>query len=185
MARWNGAELARALGVAATTVGRYLDVLVSALVLQRLSLWHENLGKRQIRAPKVYIADSGILHALLGIVTEDDLAAHPKVGASWEGFCMNEVISRLGARPEECYFWGTHAGSELDLLVVRGRRRLGFELKRTAAPSLTKSMRIALEDLRLDELSVIHAGEHTFPMGERVRAMALSRLLQDVAALSS
>lgn len=104
----------------------------------------------------------------------EDLLSHPKVGGSWEGFAIETVITRLGARPEETYFWATHAGAEIDLVIVRGRRRLGFEIKRTVAPRVTRSMRIALEDLSLEQLDVIHAGEGTFPLAERIRAVALS-----------
>ena len=170
---WNGAELARAFGVAETTARRYLDLLRSALVLDVLPPWFENLKKRQVKSPKVYLSDSGLLHSLLGLATEADLLGHPKVGASWEGFAIREVIEAFGARPEETYFWGTQRGAELDLLIVRGNRRWGFEFKRTSAPKLTPSMHIALEDLKLERLDVIYAGEHTFPLAERVRAVPL------------
>lgn len=182
---WNGAELARAFGVSAMTVRRYLDLLTSALVLRQLPPWFENLGKRQVKSPKVYVADSGILHTLLGLGTREDLEGHPKVGASWEGFVLREVVERLGAHPEEAFFWATHAGAELDLLVIRGRRRLGFELKRTAAPRMTPSIRTALDDLQLDRVDVIYPGEHTFPLADRVRALALPRLYEDLEPLES
>jgi hypothetical protein len=181
---WNGAELARAFGVSTTTVRRYLDTLTHALVLRQLPPWHENISKRQVRAPKVYVSDTGILHTLLGIETADDLHRHPKVGASWEGFVLQELTARLDARPDECYHWATHAGAELDLLVVRGPRRLGFEVKRTTAPTTTRSMHAALESLHLDHLDVIHAGEHTFPMSERIRAVSFSRLYDDIEPLA-
>ena len=180
---WNASEFGRSFGVADTTVRNYLDLLTAALVVRQLPPWHENISKRQVKAPKVYIADSGLLHALLGIGTEMELDAHPKVGASWEGFALEEVIRRLGARREECFFWATHAGAELDLLVVRGRDRLGFDAKRTVAPRLTPSMRTALTDLKLQRLDVLHAGDHTFPLAPRVRAVALARLLGDLAPL--
>jgi predicted AAA+ superfamily ATPase len=136
-----------------------------------------------VRAPKVYIADPGLLHTLLGVETEDDLLGHPKVGASWEGFVLAEVIARLAARPEECFFWATHSGAEVDLLVVRGRRRIAFEVKRTSAPSATRSLHAAIESLGLDRLDVVHAGEHTFPLTGRMRAVAFSRLHQDLEPL--
>ncbi len=177
---WNGAELGRALGVRGSTVRRYLDLLAGALVLRLLPPWHENLAKRQVKAPKVYLADSGLLHTLLGIETPSDLGAHPKVGASWEGFVLKELITRLAARPEECYFWATHAGAELDLLFVRGRTRLGFEIKRTTSPSTTRSMHAAVEALGLDRLDVIHAGDETFPLREGIRAVAFSRIEENV-----
>jgi uncharacterized protein len=180
---WNGAELARAFGVAATTVRRYLDILASALVVRLVPPWLENIAKRQVRSPKVYIVDSGVLHTLLGITDRDDLEGHPKVGASWEGFVVKELVAHLGARPEEIYFWATHAGAELDLLIVRGGRRLGFEIKRTTAPASTRSMHAALETLRLESVQVIHAGEHSFPLAPRVRAVAFSRVLNDLQPL--
>lgn len=180
---WNGAELARAFGVSAMTVRRYLDVFTSALVLRQLQPWFENLGKRQVKSPKVYIADSGLLHTLLSLTTRDDLERHPKVGASWEGFALREVIERLGARPEEVFFWATHSGAEIDLLVVRGQRRLGFEVKRTASPRVTPSIRTALADLHLERVDVVYAGQETFPLGERARALSLSRLYDDLAPL--
>jgi hypothetical protein len=180
---WNGSEFGRAFGVAHTTVLRDLDLLSGAFVVRQLPPWSENLAKRQVKSPKVYISDSGLLHTLLDIGREADLVRHPKVGASWEGFGIQAVIDRLRARPDECYFWGTHAGAELDLLVVRGALRLGFELKRTVAPKVTPSMRIALESLHLKRLDVIHAGERTGALAKGIRAMALERLLEDLDPL--
>jgi hypothetical protein len=173
---WNGAELGRAFGVAHTTVRRYLDILTGAMVVSQLQPWHENLGKRQVKAPKVYLSDSGLLHSLLGIASQEDLEGHPKVGASWEGFALREIIRRTDAQPEECFFWATHGGAELDLLLVRGGERLGFEIKRTTAPRVTPSMRSAMSSLGLDRLTVVHAGEHAFPLGERITAVPLDRL---------
>jgi predicted AAA+ superfamily ATPase len=177
---WNGAELARAFGVAASTVRRYLDLLTGAKVIRQLPPWHENVGKRQVRSPKVYLADTGLLHALLGLPDREALEGHPKVGASWEGFILREILAHLEARPGEVYFWATHSGAELNLLVLRGGRRLGFEIKRSTAPRVTASMRSALETLRLDSLDVVHAGEHTFELHERIRALAASRLFMDL-----
>ncbi len=180
---WNSAELARALGVTGSTVRRYLDLLIGALVVRPLPPWHENLGKRQVKSPKVYIADTGLLHTLLGIETRDELDRNPKVGASWEGFVVREVMRRLETHPEECFFWATHAGADLDLLIVRGERRIGFEIKRTTSPSSTRSMHSAMETLGLERLDVIHAGEHTFPLRERIRAVAFARLDEDLEPL--
>ncbi|MFO0813442.1 MAG: ATP-binding protein [Gemmatales bacterium] len=180
---WNASEFGRSFGVSDTTVRHYLDILTAALVIRQLSPWHENLAKRQVKAPKVFIRDSGLLHSLLNLRSQADLEAHPKLGASWEGFMIEQVIRHLGARPEECYFWATYAGAELDLFVVRGRQRLGFEIKRTSSPHLTPSMRSALTDLRLTRLDVVHAGEHTFAMSKSVRAVAASRLLKDLPRL--
>ena len=171
---WNGSELARAFGVGDTTVRRYLDLLTATFMVRQLPPWHENLGKRQVKAPKVYLTDSGLLHTLLGVATREHLERHPKVGASWEGFALEQLLRRLGARDDECFFWATYAGAELDLLVVRDGRRLGFELKRGDAPRLTPSMTIARDDLRLDRLDVIYPGEATYPLGDRIRAVPLA-----------
>jgi predicted AAA+ superfamily ATPase len=181
---WNASEFARAFGTSEASVRRYLDLLVATFVVRRLAPWSQNLGKRQVKSPKVYLSDSGLLHTLLDIETPRDLERHPKVGASWEGFGIAQVVERLEARPEECFFWATHAGAELDLLVVRGRRRLGFEFKLTTAPQVTRSMHVAIQDLGLGSLDVVHAGGDTFALGPRVRALALQRLLKDLRPLA-
>ena len=180
---WGSSEFARSFGMSDVTVRRYLDLLSSLFLVRQLPPWHENLGKRLVKSPKVYVTDSGLLHSLLGIENRNALLRHPKLGASWEGFALGEVEARLGARRGESHFYATHGGAELDLLVVRGRRRLGFEFKRSVEPELTKSMRVALADLKLERLDVIHAGTRTYPMAERVRAVALSRLLSDLKPL--
>ncbi len=182
---WNASEIARSLAVSDATVRRYLDLLESAFLVRVLRPWHENLSKRQVRAPKVYVRDAGLLHTLLAIPSPEDLEGHPKLGASWEGFGLAEVVRRLGARPDECHFWATHGGAELDLLVVRGKRRLGFEFKRTTAPRVTPSMRTALRDLRLERLDVLHAGAESWMLGPRIRALALSRILGELRPLGS
>ncbi|MCA9490273.1 MAG: ATP-binding protein [Myxococcales bacterium] len=178
--RWNGAELGRAFGMSDTTVRRYLDLLEAAYAVTVLQPWHENLGKRQVRAPKVYVRDSGLLHALLGVADDDDLQGRPLVGASWEGFALGQVVRRLRARPHECYHWATHQGTELDLLVVRGQQRLGFEFKRTSTPQATRSMHIARDDLGLDRVDVVWPGAGTWPLGDRIRAVGI----EDLGALS-
>jgi hypothetical protein len=180
---WNASELARAFGVAHTTVRHYLDILSSTFIVRQLPPWFENIGKRQVKAPKVYIRDSGLLHTLLGLTTGRQIAAHPKVGASWEGFALETVVSRLGAEPEECFTWATHSGAELDLLVVRGGRRLGFEFKYSTAPSITRSMQVAVSDLGLQRLYVLHAGSRSFPLGPKMQAIALQRVLLDLEPL--
>jgi hypothetical protein len=180
---WNASEFARAFGVSDHTVRRYLDLLTSTFVVEQLRPWSASVGKRVVKSPKVFLADTGILHALLGLETLEDVESHPKVGASWEGFAAAAVRRRLGALPEECWFWATQSGAELDLLVVRGRRRLGFEMKRTALPRTTRSMHIAMEDLGLESLTVLHAGSDTFPLTDRIRAVALSRVLEDLEPL--
>ena len=180
---WNASELARAFGVAHTTVQRYLDILTETFMVRQLQSWHENIGKRQVRAPKVYIRDSGLLHALLALETPRAIESHPKVGASWEGFGLDVVVSRLQARPEECFFWATHSGAELDLLVVRGGLRLGFEFKRTTTPAVTRSMRVAMADLRVTEIAVIHAGSRSYRLDRNIRAIALDRIRDDLHPL--
>jgi len=181
---WSSAELARSFGVADTTVRRYLDLLCGTFMMRLLPPFHENLAKRQVKSPKVYFADSGLLHSFLGVRTREELESHPRLGASWEGFALGQVIARLGASPEECFFWATHTGAELDLLVIRGRKRFGFEIKRTEAPRVTRSVHTALADLRLDRVDIVHAGGETYPLADRVRALALRRLLHDLPPLA-
>lgn len=180
---WNASEIGRSMGLADTTVRGYVDKMADAFVMRQLQPWHENLGKRQVRAPKIYVRDSGLLHALLDIRTRSQLEAHPKSGASWEGFVIDQVIEALGAGPHECHFWRTHTGAELDLLFIRGARRLGFEVKRTTAPAITPSMRHALADLKLKKLYVIHAGSTSFPMSSQVEAVAMVDLLDVIESL--
>jgi predicted AAA+ superfamily ATPase len=171
----NLAELARALGSSEPTARRYIDILSGTYVVRQLPPWFENLKKRQVRAPKVYIRDSGLLHALLGITDPVGLQSHPKLGASWEGFCIEQILSLCGER--DAYFWGTHAGAELDLLLTHRGQRLGFEFKFSDRPGTTKSMRIALQDLALDQLYVVHPGEHTFALDTAITAIALPALI--------
>jgi hypothetical protein len=171
---WNAAEPARSLGVSEPTTRRYLDLLCGFFMARQLHPWHENLGKRQIKAPKVYVRDTGLLHNLLGIGSERDLLGHPKHGASWEGFAVEQVLESL--RPQEAYFWGTHGGAELDLLAIKDGRRIGIEIKRADAPALTPSMRIALADLRLEQLVVLYPGTEAYSLDDRVSVVPLSRL---------
>ena len=180
---WNGSELARAFGLAHTTVRRYLDIMTGAYVVRQLRPWRENPGKRIVKSSKVYIADTGLLHALLGVQSQQDLRGHPKVGASWEGFALEQVVRQLKARPEECHFWSVHGGAELDLLVVRGRDRRGYEFKRTDAPRVTRSMRSAMEHLRLSSLDIVHVGSDTYPMAAGVRAVAGRDILAEIEPL--
>jgi predicted AAA+ superfamily ATPase len=177
---WNGAELARAFGISQHTVRHYLDILCHTFMARRLQPWRESIGKREVKTPKVYIADSGLLHFLLGIRDAADLDGHPKVGASFEGFAIQQVVRALEAEPEECFFWGLHTGAELDLLIVRGRQRLGFEIKRTSSPRVTPSMRSALDVLGLERLDVVYAGNEVFPLAERVRAVGIEALVDAV-----
>ncbi len=174
---WNGAEFARAFGVSHATVRRYLDLLTSVFVVRQLQPWFENISKRQVRSPKVYIGDSGILHSLLGLTTRTDIVSHPKVGASWEGFVIQQIAHLLRAPAERCFHWSTHTGAKLDLLVMDGARRYGFQVKRAEAPRLTRSMRSALETLDLDRLDVVHVGTEPYEMAPRVRALPAARLV--------
>jgi hypothetical protein len=171
---WNAAELARALAVNEATVRRYLDLLTGVFMVRQLHPWHENLGKRQVKAPKVYLRDSGLLHALLGIANQRDLEYHPKVGASWEGYAVEEVLKAI--QPDETYFWATYHQAELDLLLFKKGRRIGVECKRTDAPRLTPSMRIAMADLKLDYLYVAYPGTKAYKLARKVEAMPLSQL---------
>ena len=177
---WKASEFARSFGVADTTVRRYLDILTGALVVRQLQPWHENIAKRQVKSPKLYLRDSGVLHALLGIGDMYALNAHPKCGASWEGLMLESVIEQLGLSNEQAFFWAVHTGAELDLLVPRGRHRVGIEIKRTAAPKVTRSMRTAIDDLNLHEVVVIHAGRESYRLAAKVRAVAASRLDADL-----
>lgn len=172
---WNGAELARALAVGESTVRRYLDLLTGVFMIRQLPPWFENLGKRQVKAPKVFVRDSGLLHSLLGIANHRSLELHPKVGASWEGYAVEEVLKAL--RPDEAYFWATHQGAELDLLLFKNGRRLGVECKRTDAPTLTASMRIAMNDLKLDRLIVVYPGDRRYPLADGVEVVPLIELV--------
>ncbi|NGZ11832.1 MAG: ATP-binding protein [Nitrospira sp. LK70] len=172
---WNGAELARAFAVSESTVRRYLDLLTGVFMLRQLPPWFENLSKRQVKAPKVYVRDSGLLHALLGIADRRNLELHPKVGASWEGFAVEEVLKAL--RPDEAYYWATHQGAEIDLVLFKHGRRVGVECKRMDAPIMTPSMRIALSDLRLDRLVVVYPGNHRYALAARVNVIPLVELI--------
>ncbi len=169
---WNAAEPARSLGVSEPTVRRYLDALTGFFMVCQLRPWHENLKKRQVKAPKVYLRDSGLLHRLLGIGSEKELLVHPKCGASWEGYAIEETLKAV--QPEEAYFWATHQGAELDLLLIKDGRRLGVEIKRMDAPALTTSMRIALSDLKLERLVVLYPGTIRYSLADRVTVMPLS-----------
>jgi hypothetical protein len=171
---WNAAEPARALGVSASTTRRYLDLLTDALMLRQLQPWHANLGKRQVKSPKIYVRDSGLLHQLLGLETEKALLSHPKLGASWEGYVIEQILATETF--DEAWFWATHQGAEIDLLLRRGDRLLGVECKRADAPKLTPSLRIALEDLGLERIAVVYPGARRYRLGESVEAVPLKAL---------
>jgi uncharacterized protein len=173
---WNAAELARALAVNESTVRRYLDLMTGVFMVRQLPPWFENLGKRQVKAPKIYIRDSGLLHTLLGVTSQHDLEHHPKVGASWEGYAVEEVLKAL--QPDEAYYWATHNGAEIDLILFKDGRRVGVECKRADAPELTPSMRIALADLKLDQLSVVYPGEKKYSLAKNVEVVPLAKFVK-------
>ncbi|MDZ4065131.1 MAG: ATP-binding protein, partial [Coriobacteriia bacterium] len=169
---WNASEAARTLDVSQPTIRRYLDLLTDALVVRQLQPYHANLKKRQVKSPKVYVRDSGMLHQLLGIAAPKDLLGHPKAGASWEGFVIEQLIAQ---EPHEgAWFWATHQGAEMDLVLQRGARLLGVEIKRTDAPKITPSVRIALEDLGLDRVVIVYPGTRRYPLAENIEAVPLS-----------
>lgn len=179
---WKATDPARSLGVSEPTVRRYLDLLTGVFMIRQLPPWHANLGKRQVKSPKIYVRDSGLLHQLLGLTSAADLFAHPKAGASWEGYAIEETLKVV--RPDEAYFWATHQGAELDLLMIKNGRRFGVEIKRTDAPTLTPSMRIALDDLQLAHLTVLYPGDLTYTLADRVTVRPLAVLAQpDVVRL--
>lgn len=176
---WNAAEPARSLGVSEPTVRRYLDILTGLFMVRQLPPWHANLKKRQVKAPKIYLRDTGLLHQLLGIRNEQSLLMHPKCGASWEGYVVEEVLKFL--LPQEAYFWATQQGAELDLLLVKNGRQLGIEIKRMDAPTLTPSMRIALNDLKLEKLVVLYPGENIYPLSDQVTVVPLTMIAKGKA----
>ncbi len=169
---WNAAELARSLGASEPTARRYLDILAGAYMVRILPPWFENIGKRQIKSPRIYLRDSGILHTLMELPSLHALQGHPRLGASWEGFALEQVLSQLKTR--QAYFWSTHGGAELDLLIIHNGRRYGFEIKYADAPGRTRSMHSALNDLNLEHLWVIYPGEETYELSEKITVFPLS-----------
>lgn len=171
---WNAAELARSLGVNESTARRYLDLLEGVFMVRRLQPWHENMKKRQVKSPKIYFRDSGLLHQLLGIQTGSELQVHPRLGASWEGYVLEEILK--SQQPDEAWFWATHAGAELDLLMMHRGKRTGVEIKRMDAPRMTASMRIALDELKLDDLIVVYPGQQRYAIAEGVEAVPFAEI---------
>ncbi len=178
---WNAAEPARSLGISMPTVRRYLDFFTGLFLIRQLQPWHENVKKRQVKAPKVYLRDSGILHALLGLTTEKEILSHPKVGASWEGYALEEVLRT--AKPDEAFFWAAHSGAELDLLMFRRGRRFGVEFKYQDAPRMTPSLRTALEVLHLDHLAVVYPGDRSYDLADRVSVVPLAEAATSVESV--
>jgi predicted AAA+ superfamily ATPase len=178
---WNAAQFARSLGTSEITVRRYLDILAGAYVVRILPSWFVNMRKRQIKAPKIYIRDSGILHALMQLQTLGDVQSHPKLSASWEGFALEQVIGVLDTR--DAYFWATHAGAELDLLVRLGGKSYGFEFKYADAPGTSRSMHAAIEDLSLEHLWVIYPGHQEYPLHDKISVIPINAIQQIAEAL--
>ena len=180
---WNAAEFARALGTHQGTARRYLDILAGAFMVRILTPWFENLKKRQVKAPKPYLRDTGILHTLLGLQGDRELMGHPKVGASFEGFAIEQILAAFGGR--HAYFWATHGGAELDLMVIQGGKRYGFECKYSDAPGTTRSMHVALEDLRLDHLWVVYPGDEAYPLDDRISVLPVADVFRLTASSAS
>ncbi len=173
----NASQMANTLDLSAQSVKRYLDLLTDMLMVRQLAPWFENIKKRQIKSPKVYIRDSGLLHYLLHIHDADGLAFHPKMGSSFEGFVIEEIIKTLSLQQDECFFWRTQEGAELDLLILRKNKKIGFEIKKTSQPKMTRSIHSALSDLRLDHLFLVHSGDVSWLLSERVTALTFKELL--------
>jgi predicted AAA+ superfamily ATPase len=180
---WNAAEFARSLGTAENTARRYLDILTGAYMVRVLPPWFENLKKRQVKAPKIYIRDSGLFHSLLQVSTLADLQGHPKIGASWEGFALEHIIHVF--RTRDVYFWATHAGAELDLMVTIAGKRHGFEFKYTDAPGRKRSMNIAIEDLGLEHLWVIYPGDRKYALDDKITVIPLEEISQLTVCIST
>lgn len=172
---WNVAETARTLNIGETTARRYMDLLQDLFMVRQLQPWYANLSKRQVKSPKLYFRDSGLLHYLLGIRSEGELTLHPRVGASWEGYVIEEIIK--STRPDEVYFWSTYSGAELDLLLLKDQQRIGVECKRMDAPKLTPSMRTAMQDLELDKLVVVYPGSQPYPLAEKINVLPLAKAI--------
>lgn len=175
---FNASEIGRSFGVSHVTARNYLDILTGTFMMRELIPWWENLAKRQVKAPKVYFRDSGIYHALLGMEDEQAMFHHPKLGASWEGFAIEQIINYLNAKPEECYYWGVHGQAELDLLIIKDGKRLGFEFKYTDAPKLSQSMLSACEYLQLDSMVIITPGDNQYKLSEHITVLGLKHYVQ-------
>ena len=180
---WNAAELARSLGASEQTARRYLDILTGAFAVRQLPAWFENVGKRTVKSPKIYLRDPGLLHALLEIGQWEQLEAHPKLGASWEGFCIEQILNYCD--PRQAYFWATHAGAELDLLIFIQGKRIGIEIKYADAPTATRSMHIAVDNLKIERLYVVHPGKESYPLTDNIEVISLEDLLETLGVESS
>ncbi|MBL8676817.1 MAG: ATP-binding protein [Alphaproteobacteria bacterium] len=175
---FNASEIGKSLSVSTTAIRHYIDILVGTFMIRQLQPWTENIKKRQVKTPKIYFRDSGIFHSLLGVRSQEDLFHHPKMGASWEGFALEEIIRFHKADPEDCFFWAIHSQAELDLLIIKGGKKIGFEIKYTDAPKITRSMHTALETLDLDSLTVIYPGKQSFSLSEKIKVTGLEGYLK-------
>jgi hypothetical protein len=173
---WNASALARAMGLSDKTVRSYLDILSGTFMVRQLQPWHTNISKRQVKSPKIFLRDTGLLHNLLSLPDRHTLLAHPQVGASWEGFVLEQVLQAL--KPSQAYFWATHSGAELDLFFIHRGRRYGLEVKFSEAPKVTRSMQVAVEDLNLDHLWIIYPGQHAYPIHDKLSAYPLQAIMR-------
>ena len=178
---WNASELAKSFDVSQALIRKKLDILTGAFAIRQLPAWYENMGKRTVKSPKIYLRDCGLLHALLDVSTSEQLESHPKLGSSWEGFCIEQILSVTGS--SNAYFWGTHAGAELDLLLLRNGKRIGVEIKYSDGPSTTRSMRSAMEDLKLEHLYVAYPGKEDYPLDKKISVMSLPSILAEIENL--
>ena len=178
---WNGSEIARSLAISESSARRYVDILSALFMVRQLQPWHANLNKRQVKSPKLYLRDSGLLHYLLGVRSEQELLVHPKLGASWEGYVIEEILR--SAEPDEEYFWATHNGAEIDLVMVKDGKRYGVECKRKDAPRLTPSMRASLEELKLSRISVVYPGTLRYELAPRIHAVPLRSVVLGMKGL--
>lgn len=174
---FNASELGRSFGASDVTMRKYLDILTGTFMIRQLHPWFENIGKRQVKSPKIYFRDSGIFHCLLNIHSEEELYTHPKIGASWEGFALEEIIRFHRVQNEDCYFWSTYGEAEIDLLIYQHKGFLGFEFKYTDAPKITKSMQIVIKDLKLSHLYVIYPGNIDYPLSDQITVVGLQNFL--------
>lgn len=172
---WNASELGRSMGLSDKTVRSYLDILTGTFMIRQLQPWHENVGKRQVKAPKIYFRDSGILHGLLDLLDLHNLSGHPRVGASWEGFALEQALQII--RPSQAYYWATHSGAELDLFFMHRGQRYGMEFKYSEAPKVSKSMHTAIVTLNIDHLWIVHPGKHAYPVEEKISVWPLRDLV--------
>jgi predicted AAA+ superfamily ATPase len=175
----NYSELGRSFGASDKTIRRYLDLLTSTFMIRQLPPWYENIKKRQVKAPKIYFRDSGIFHSLLGVKSHEELRFHPKLGPSWEGFAIESIIRHYNAGEGECYFWSAYGRAELDLLIFKGAKRIGLEIKHTDAPNVTKSLKMAINDLKIDQSFVIYPGKDRFRLAPDIHAMGLETLIDE------